>query len=747
MPTITELLQKYWGYTSFLPHQEEVITSVLNGNDTLAVMATGAGKSLCYQLPALFLGGVTIVISPLISLMKNQVDDLNERGINAAAYNSSLEYHERTQVERDLVNNTLRLLFISPEKCMQPNFLNFISQFPVHLIAVDEAHCISEWGHNFRPEYHQLSSLKQHFPSVPIIALTATATSAVREDIVAQLQLSDVHEYIGSFNRHNLHYRVVPKRKPFNFILDYIEQHPDSSGIIYCFSRKETDDLSEALVEHGYMACAYHAGLPDEFRKKVQEAFLKDEVRIICATVAFGMGIDKPDVRYVIHYDLPKSVEAYYQETGRAGRDGQPSECILLYNRADNWKVRSLIERDEQDQHQMRIAFKKLQEMVDYCETNSCRRKYLLSYFGEEYPGETCGSCDVCDHPLELFDGTEVAQNIIGCVQQLRTKYGAAMIAGILLGSRKAEITRLNFDRLPVYASGKEHDRNSYLTWINDLVRQGYLSRTGDKYPVIGLTEKSEEILAGHSRVMLPLPRQMKQRQSVIANLDAMLPEEKELFLLLKDIRKNVAEQQNVMPYMIFSDKTLRLMAHTRPCDDASFRTISGVGDYKLETFGPVFIPAIKDFVQRHETMAPSPDVGAITSPTVSPHNGTGSEGTILEQIFQIDREIRRIKEEINRISRPYNEQIKDLDEIRSALLDEAVTSGIEKQGNYSLRCSITRVRQLDMEEFKHRYPDVFMKVGKVLLKDVDLILGKDVVTGLCTIKESKSFKVCENDR
>jgi len=639
MSTITELLQKYWGYTSFLPHQEEIISSVLSGNDTLAVMATGAGKSLCYQLPALFLGGVTIVISPLISLMKNQVDDLNERGINAAAYNSSLEYHQRTQVERDLANNTLRLLFISPEKCMQPNFLNFISQFPVHLIAVDEAHCISEWGHNFRPEYRQLSALKQHFPSVPIIALTATAIPAVREDICTQLQLSDVHEYIGSFNRPNLYYQVVPKDKPVEFILDYIEQHRDDSGIIYCLSRKETENLAEALVEHGYMACAYHAGLPDEYRKKVQEVFIKDDVHIICATVAFGMGIDKPDVRYVIHHDLPKSVEAYYQETGRAGRDGQPSECILLYNRGDNGKVRYLIENDEQDEHQKEIAFKKLQEVVDYCETNSCRRKYLLSYFGEEYPEETCGSCDVCDHPQELFDGTTIAQNIIGCVQQLPRKYGAGMITDILLGSRKTDIIKSHFDRLPAYAAGKGYDKDAYAIWIGDLVRQGYLLRDDGKYPVIALTGKSKEVLYGQSPVMLPVSQRMRHNQSAITGEDAMSPEDKELFLILKDLRKGVANQENLPPYIIFSNKSLMLMAHARPCDDASFRMIGGVGDYKVEKYGPVFISTIKDFVQRHETTMPSPGVQAIAPPAAGTHNSQDFEGNPLEQIFQIERD------------------------------------------------------------------------------------------------------------
>jgi len=723
MTNITELLQRYWGYTSFLPYQKEIITSVLNGHDTLAVMATGGGKSLCYQLPALVLGGLTIVISPLIALMKNQVDDLNERGIRAVAYNSTLDYRERVEVERGLQNNTVRMLFISPEKCMQPSFLSFINRFPVRLIAIDEAHCISEWGHNFRPEYRQLSALREHFPPVPIVALTATAIPAVREDICTQLQLSDVREYIGSFNRPNLSYRVVPKNKPVEFILDYIGQHPNDSGIVYCLSRKATEDLAETLVEHGHMASAYHAGLLPEVRKKVQEAFIKDDISIICATVAFGMGIDKPDVRYVIHHDLPKSVEAYYQESGRAGRDGQPGECILLYSRGDLAKVRYLLEHDDQDEEQSGIAFKKMQEVVDYCETNSCRRKYLLAYFGEEYPGETCDACDNCTHPQELFDGTGVAEKIVRCVRQLPTKYGAGMITDILLGSKKAEIGRLRFDALPAYATGKGYDRNTYLTWIGDLVRQGYLSRIGDKYPVIALTAKSEEILRGGVPVMLPLPQKTRQRRSEVPGPDAMTPEEGELFLALKKVRKDLADRENVPPYIIFSDRTLMQMARLRPCDQESILAIGGVGEYKSKKFGPAFIAEIKRVVQEDRGMTPS---------------GEGQnecEGHLLEGIFLIDREIKRL-----------NEEIDELKKEKSALLDQAMQSGIEEEGRYSLRCSLSKVRELNLEAFKNRYPEIFMEVGIVRLKDVDEILGKDVVTELCTITESKTFKVAERE-
>ncbi len=589
-----ELLKKYWGYSAFLPHQKEIIGSILNSNDTLAIMATGGGKSLCYQLPALCLGGLTVVISPLISLMKDQVDDLNARGIPAAAFNSSLEYRDRARIESELKDGTLRLLFISPEKCMQPNFLDSLRGAPIRLIAIDEAHCISEWGHNFRPEYRQLAQLKKVFPAVPLVALTATAIPEVRKDISEQLGLSGAREFIGSFNRKNLQYRIIQKKNPMVFLANYIGQHRNDSGIIYCMSKKETEDIAADLHKRGYKAHAYHAGLSKQVREKVQDAFIRDAINIVCATVAFGMGIDKPDVRYVIHYDLPKTVESYYQETGRAGRDGQYSECILLYSRGDYARVRSMLEHDDAGERNLRLALKKLRDITEYCETTTCRRKFLLNYFGEEYLEENCASCDNCDHPPDMIDTTEPAALIVSCIKQLPARFGIELISDVLRGSKSAKIQDYHLDILSSYGSGKKYSKAQYRTWINELVRQGYLDRTGDKYPVICCTGKSEELLKGRARVMLPVPERETTKRATAVHEESSGAEDSALFLRLKALRKSIADRNGVPPYVIFPDKSLHEMACTRPGDRESFSTISGVGEYKLEKYGPEFMEEIR---------------------------------------------------------------------------------------------------------------------------------------------------------
>ncbi|MFZ1126621.1 RecQ family ATP-dependent DNA helicase, partial [Methanoregula sp.] len=445
------LLRKHWGYPAFRPHQETIIASVLAGNDTLAIMATGGGKSLCYQLPALYLGGLTVVISPLIALMKDQVDDLNARGIMAAACNSSLDSRERTRIEAEMKAGRLHLLFVSPEKCMQAGFLDTLAAAPVRLIAIDEAHCISEWGHNFRPEYRELARFRKLFPTAPVIALTATAIPEVRKDICQQLGLVHVREFVGSFNRENLTYRVVPKKNPLVMLADFLCRHRNESGIVYCMSKKETEEIAYELRKKGFKALAYHAGLPRPVRADVQDAFLKNAAHIICATVAFGMGIDKPDVRFVIHYDLPKTVESYYQETGRAGRDGKPAECLLFYSRGDYARVRSMLEHDEGGERSVRIALKKLHDVTGYCETTGCRRAFLLSYFGETPKAGNCGSCDNCDHPAAFIDGTEPARLIALCVRQLPSHFGIELVTDVLRGKRSAKIESYHFDRLPAY--------------------------------------------------------------------------------------------------------------------------------------------------------------------------------------------------------------------------------------------------------------------------------------------------------
>jgi ATP-dependent DNA helicase RecQ len=592
MATIKELLHTYWGSPAFLPHQEEVIGSVLAGHDTLAIMATGGGKSLCYQLPALYLGGLTLVVSPLISLMKDQVDDLNARGIPAAAWNSTLDYPDRVRLEEGLRDGSLRLLFISPEKCMQAGFLASLAHAPVRLIAIDEAHCISEWGHNFRPEYRQLAQIRKHFPGIPLIALTATAVPEVRRDIRQQLGLAGAREFVGSFNRTNLRYRVVQKKNPLVFLADYLGQHRGDAGIVYFLSRKETEEVASVLRKKGFSALAYHAGLPKQQREDVQDAFIKDRVQVVCATVAFGMGIDKPDVRYVIHYDLPKTPEGYYQETGRAGRDGQYSECILLYSRADYARVRSMLEHDDAMGQHLRIGLKKLQDMAEYCETTGCRRKFLLTYFGEEYPEENCGSCDTCDHPPDMVDCTEAAKKIALSVQQLPANFGIELIADVLRGSKSAKIQEYGLATLPAYGTGKKYSKAQYRTWIGELVRQGFLARAGDRYPVIRCTPRTEELLKGRCRVMLPVPEAGPVRAKVPATARSG-PDAEGLFLRLKALRREIADENGVPPYVIFPDRTLRELALARPADITGFGAVFGVGEFKREKFGQAFLGEI----------------------------------------------------------------------------------------------------------------------------------------------------------
>ncbi|MFA4876556.1 MAG: DNA helicase RecQ [Methanoregula sp.] len=595
MDNAVHLLKKYWGYTTFLPHQEVIIRSVLERNDTLAIMATGGGKSLCYQLPALCRDGLTLVISPLISLMKDQVDDLNFRGIPAAAYTSALDSRGRSRIEEAIRNGSLKLLFISPEKCMQAGFLSSLREARVNLIAIDEAHCISEWGHNFRPEYRELAQVKKNFPDIPVIALTATAIPEVRSDIIRQLGLKDVKEFVGSFNRPNLQYRVIPKKNPLIFLLHYLGQHRSDPGIIYCLSKKETEEVAAELKKRGFPALAYHAGLSPQVRTRVQDAFIHGRATVVCATVAFGMGIDKPDVRFVIHYVLPKTVESYYQETGRAGRDGKYSECILLYSRGDVSRVRSMLEHDDTPERSLKLSLQKLGDLVSYCECTGCRRRFLLEYFGEQFPPENCGSCDNCDHPPDMEDSTDAARQLALAVQQLPFPFGAELIIAVLRGSKTAKIQEYNLSSLKAYGTGRKYSREQYRIWIGELIRQGFLARAGDKYPVICLTGKGHELIRGRLRVMLPVPEPVIKRRTPDAEHADYTPDDEALFLRLKSLRSDLAKEEGVPPFMIFSDKTLHDMVRKRPADADSFLRVNGVGQVKLERYGEAFLQEINN--------------------------------------------------------------------------------------------------------------------------------------------------------
>ena len=598
-------LKSAFGYDSFRPLQEEIINDALAGRDVFALLPTGGGKSLCFQLPALIREGLTLVVSPLIALMKDQVDALETAGIPATFLNSTLG--EKASKERlsGLYNGKYRLLYVAPERLMAPTFLERLREWKVEQVAIDEAHCISEWGHDFRPEYRQIAALRQHLPGVPFMALTATATDRVRTDIVEQLHMGDARCYVASFNRPNLTYRVVPKEGAYAQVLRFIRARKGECGIVYCFSRKAAESVAEKLAEDGVQARPYHAGLPDKVRAENQELFLRDEVRVICATIAFGMGINKPNVRFVIHHDLPKNIEGYYQETGRAGRDGLPGECLLLFGHGDDAKQVSFID-EKTDPEERRVARAQLQRMVHYAECAGCRRGDLLSYFGETFPEANCGACDNCLTPRDTFDGTVAAQKLLSTVWRARdasfsksATFGLNHHVEVLTGADSERIRKWKHDQLRTYGIGKEHTRSEWLAFGRELVRLGFLRQADGEFPTIAMTEDGLRFLKERGQVTLtrPPPRTLgkpdrdesgrrRKRTGEIA-CDEML------FETLRQLRREIADSRNVPAYVIFGDVTLRELARDYPTNEREFSKMSGVGAKKLDEFGAQFMDAI----------------------------------------------------------------------------------------------------------------------------------------------------------
>ena len=604
MPLLATLKSAF-GYDSFRPLQEEIITDALAGRDVFALLPTGGGKSLCFQLPALIREGLTLVVSPLIALMKDQVDALVTAGIPATFLNSTLG--EKASKERlsGLYNGQYRLLYVAPERLMAPTFLERLKEWNVAQVAIDEAHCISEWGHDFRPEYRQIAALRRHLPGVPFMALTATATDRVRTDIVEQLRLDDARCYVASFNRPNLTYRVVPKEGAYAQTLRFIRPRKGECGIVYCFSRKAAESVAEKLAEDGVQARPYHAGLSDKVRAENQELFLRDEVRVICATIAFGMGINKPNVRFVIHHDLPKNIEGYYQETGRAGRDGLPGECLLLFGHGDVAKQTNFID-EKTDPEERRVARAQLQRMVHYAECAGCRRGDLLSYFGETFPEANCGACDNCLTPRDTFDGTVAAQKLLSNVWRTReasyTKsatFGLNHHVEVLTGAESERIRKWKHDQLSTYGIGKEHTRSEWLAFGRELIRLGFLRQADGEFPTVEMTDDGRRFLKERGKITLtrPPPRALgkpdrdesgrrRKRTGEIA-CDEML------FETLRQLRREIADSRNVPAYVIFGDVTLREMARDYPVTEREFSNLSGVGAKKLDEFGAQFMDAI----------------------------------------------------------------------------------------------------------------------------------------------------------
>jgi ATP-dependent DNA helicase RecQ len=594
-------LKKYFGYYEFRPLQEEIIKDALDGRDVFALMPTGGGKSLCFQLPALLRDGLTIVVSPLISLMKDQVDALRASGIAATFLNSSLDRHEAAERFRGLNRGEYRMLYVAPERLMTESFFEQALNWNIAQIAIDEAHCISEWGHDFRPEYRELKKLRRHMPGVPIMALTATATERVRIDIVQQLKLNGARSYVASFNRPNLTYRVIPKSAPYEQVLTFIRGRPNDSGIVYCASRKTADSLATKLSADGIKAKPYHAGLEAKERSKHQELFLRDDVRVITATIAFGMGINKPNVRFVIHHDLPKNIESYYQETGRAGRDGLASECVLLFSANDVVKQRRFIE--EKSEKEAAIALEQLRQMIHYAETRECRRATLLKYFGEELSPPTCDGCDNCLNPRETFDGTVPAQKFLSCVYRIHEKHGFGFglnhIVDVLSGADTEAIRQRAHDRLSTFGIGKDLKRSAWQAIGRELLRLGLIAAAPGKFATLQLTETGLAALRERKPVTLTKPFDVetkRQRKSRAGEIEC----DETLFEELRVLRKKIADERDVPAYVIFSDVSLREMARAYPTSTSEFARISGVGRQKLLDFAEPFTAEIADYLTTH---------------------------------------------------------------------------------------------------------------------------------------------------
>ena len=607
-PELLPLLKQYFGFTSFRPLQEEIIRDSLAGKDVFALLPTGGGKSLCFQLPALARTGLTVVVSPLIALMKDQVDAMQAAGVAATFLNSSLAADESRKRLRGLHQGEYRLLYVAPERLMLSGFLSDLQRWNVQLIAIDEAHCISEWGHDFRPEYRQISELRKHFPQVPFMALTATATGRVREDIIAHLQLREPKCYVASFNRPNLTYRVIAKNKPFDQLFEFLRARPKESGIVYCLSRKGAENVAGRLSENGIKAKPYHAGLTPKERSEHQELFLRDNIRVVCATIAFGMGINKPNVRFVVHYDLPKNLEGYYQETGRAGRDGLPGECVLLFSPGDAVKQTTFI--DEKPNPQEReIARKQLQQMVHYAECASCRRVELLRYFGEEFDASVpsqksairnpqseidCGACDNCLSPRATFDGTLAAQKFLSCVYRIREKNGFGVglnhVVEVLTGADTEKIRKWDHAQLSTYGIGREHNRTEWAAIGRELVRRGFLRQTTEKFSVLELTNTGAAMLKSRTKVTLTKP--VTAPETPTRHVGEITCDEP-LFERLRELRKRLADERDVPAYIVFSDVALRQMARNYPETERDFARISGVGEKKLREYGEVFLHEI----------------------------------------------------------------------------------------------------------------------------------------------------------
>ena len=598
-----DILRDVFGYDSFRGHQEEVIEHVIGGGDAFVLMPTGGGKSLCYQIPAIIRPGVGVIVSPLIALMQDQVTALHQLGVRAAFLNSTQEYPEAARVERQLMQGELDLIYVAPERLLTERMLDLLSQCKIALFAIDEAHCVSQWGHDFRAEYLQLSTLHERFPDIPRIALTATADGPTRREIIERLRLSRARTFVAGFDRPNIRYRIVPKQNPKQQLLSFLEsEHPGDSGIVYCLSRKRTEETAQWLSDRGWKALAYHAGLDSATRHRVQSAFQREDGVIVVATIAFGMGIDKPDVRFVAHLDLPKSIEAYYQETGRAGRDGLPADAFMTYGLADVVMMRQLLDKSDADEQHKLVERRKLDALLGMCETTMCRRKVLLSYFGDEIDGP-CGNCDTCLNPVESWDGSKVARKALYCVSETGQRFGVMHLVDILTGKSTERTRKFGHDKLKAFGGGSELSANEWSPVFRQLVAMGMLTVDMEQYGALKLTAEYHPVMKGQRRVLLRKDAKPEKKAKAPTGKatkvsESLTPEEETIFSALRELRLRMAKESDIPPFVVFHDSALREMARLRPTSLAEFSRMPGVGKHKLERYGEMFIEAIQKLSQ-----------------------------------------------------------------------------------------------------------------------------------------------------
>ncbi|WP_104025126.1 ATP-dependent DNA helicase RecQ [Vibrio hyugaensis] len=594
--TPQRVLEDVFGYQEFRDGQQLVIDAAVEGRDSLVILPTGGGKSLCYQIPALVRSGITLVISPLISLMKDQVDQLKANGVAAECINSTMAREDLISVYNRMHSGHLKLVYVSPERVLMRDFIERLENLPLSMIAVDEAHCISQWGHDFRPEYAALGQLKQQFSHVPFMALTATADDATRKDILDRLQLNAPEVYLGSFDRPNIRYNLVEKHKPVSQIIRYLDTQKGNCGIIYCGSRKKVEMVTEKLCNNHIRAAGYHAGMDADERAYVQEAFQRDDIQIVVATVAFGMGINKPNVRFVVHFDIPRNIESYYQETGRAGRDGLPAEAMMLYDPADiSWLRRMLDEKDDGPQKQ--VETHKLNAMSAFAEAQTCRRQVLLNYFGE-YREKPCGNCDICLDPPKHFDATEEARKALSCVYRVNQSFGMGYVVEVLRGMQNIRVRENGHDKISTYAIGRDHSHDYWISIFRQLIHKGLLSQNITRNSTLQLTEEARPLLRGDVTLELAVPRLDTAARAAKSDKLTSKNYDKKLFAKLRKLRKSIADEDGLPPYVVFSDATLIDMAEILPTSYGEMLAVSGVGQRKLEKYADPFL----DLIQEHIT-------------------------------------------------------------------------------------------------------------------------------------------------